>query len=154
MTKTREAREWHMCFLGQHWNVWSTSSRKCPAQNWLLGPLHRNQSHIAHSNSRKEWRNKETKQLRTQLWDPPLSFNKKGARSRWYKEPRGQGAGPAAAERLANGFHRLETVTDLINGAKFLMRGGGVKNRREWKLWISAILLRNSALNGNKEIGQ
>lgn len=117
-----------MWVLGQHWNIWSISRGRYPAK--LLRSLLRNQS--CNPFQQQEGMEEQRKGPRTGLWDTPVSFNKGG----WER--------PAAAKKLASGFHSLETVTDLINEAKAVKSlKMGVENCTGW--WTSASLLRNVA---------
>lgn len=136
MTKTREAAEWYHVGLRSALKYLIHKQDEVSSKE-LLGSLHRNQS--CNPFQQQEGMEEQRKGPRTGFWDIPLSFNKGG----WEQ---GQGIGPDAAKKLADGFHSLETVTDLINEAKAVRSlKMGVENYTGWKLWISAILLRNVA---------
>lgn len=74
MTKTREAAEWYHVGLRSALKHLVHKQDEVSSKE-LLGSLHRNQSHVTHSNSRREWRNKERGQEQgSEIYHYPLTM--------------------------------------------------------------------------------
>lgn len=128
MTETREAAEWY------HVGLRSALKYLIHRQREVSSKVIRiitQKSESCNPFQQQEGVEEQRKGPRTGLWDTPVSFNKGG----WER--------PAAVKKLANGFHSLETITDLNEAKAVTSLKMGVENCKGW--WISASLLRNVA---------